>query len=59
MEKVCAAAADSETCPGAEADNILFKCEYGVVFNRIYFEESCKTKCISGGAGKSDYCERL
>jgi hypothetical protein len=55
MEKVCSAT--GEKCNGAEADNMLFKCEYGVVFNRIYVKEECKINCISGGAGKSDYCE--
>lgn len=45
----------AQRCDGEEADNMLFRCEEGVVKNQIFRVKECVT-CEDGGAGKSDYC---
>ncbi|KAM0696200.1 hypothetical protein Q7P36_003446 [Cladosporium allicinum] len=47
----------AEYCNGDAVNRVLFKCEYGFFHNTISVKEACQDKCISGGAGKSDYCE--
>jgi hypothetical protein len=56
MKEACLEKNPLDVCTASLMNDMLFKCEEGVI-NRIYLtESSCNGRCKDGGSGKSDYC---